>query len=171
MTWLPVDREATGSPRVQAALVALVIAMLLVLAATARAVRIAPPASTSTAAAEREGNAPVLARAVQVDAEQVVQNDIFAADRRAPPERYPMPGEYRDTGPAVARTALSARPAVLGTAVGIDGEAFATVQVPRTAPRIVRVGDMVGSYTVVAITRGTVTFRAADAAPFQVHAL
>jgi hypothetical protein len=109
-------------------------------------------------------------RVVQIDPEQVVEQDIFAYDRTAPAARYPMPGEIDDTPAPVASGPPPARPEVLGTAVGLDGAAFATAQLPNTGPRIVRVGDKLGIYTVVAITRGTVTFRAADALTFQVNA-
>jgi hypothetical protein len=169
MNWLTLDRELAASPRVRIALLALAASVFLFFAASVRALRIepTPDATAPTLASGKTKTAP--ARGVQIDPEQVVEKDIFAIDRSAPVERYPMPGEEREKAPVVV-TPPAARPAVLGTAVGVDGHAFATVQLPNTQPRIVRVGDKLGVFTIVAITRGTVTFRAGTEPPFQINA-
>jgi len=164
------DRDLASSPRVRLAAVALVAGVLLLTAASVRAIQLDLPDTITPASSVVDDETALFARAVQIDPEEVVQSNIFAIDRMAPPERYPMPGEFRDEGAPVVAAAPPARPSVLGTAVGIDGAAFATAQLPGTPPRIVRVGDRLGVFTVVAITRGTVTFRAADAAPFEVNA-
>ena len=170
VNWFTLDRDLASTPRVRIAMFALIVSALLLLFATVRAVRIEPPQTGTSAGAPRTSNPITVGRVVQVDAEQVVQQDIFAHDRMAPAARYPMPGELDDAPATDASGSPPARPLVLGTAVGIDGAAFATAQLPNTSPRIIRVGDKLGAFTVVAITRGTVTFRAADALTFQINA-
>ena len=169
MMGLSMDRELAASPRVRIAMVALATSLFLVLAASVRALRVDPPPTVPVTTTAGDRARPLPVRGVQVDAEQVVERDIFSVDRTAPAERYPMPGEEREVAPVVV-TPPAARPVVLGPAVGIDGSAFATVQLPNAPIRIVRVGDKLGVFTVVAITRGTVTFRVADEPPFQINA-
>lgn len=166
---MTVDKDLMASTRVRAAAVAVVIAVLLLLTAAARAIILEPVPDAKRSVTASKNGPTLRGRVVQIDPGQVVQSDVFAIDRTAPAQRYPMPGESRDKGTNVATTP-PAKPRVLGTALGIDGAAFATAQQPGLPPQIVRVGDRIGIYTVVAITRGTVTFRAADAAPFQINA-
>jgi len=169
MNPLSFDSELLSSPRVRIALMLLAVALTLFAAAFVRAVRLEslPPASPAAEShAVTEGLPP---RATQVDAEHVVQADLFSASRSAPGERYPMPGEERGEASTPAGPPAP-KPNVLGTGITLDGTVFATVQLPNNPSRIVRIGDRLGIYTVVAITRGTVTFRAAGAAPFQVNA-
>lgn len=169
MMQLMLDRDLTSSPRVRMAALLLVVSVVLLLAAAVRALRIDPLPVSASSTAVRGSTAASLQRGVQIDPEAVVQQDIFAVDRVAPAERYPMPGEERNRPAAAIVTTPATRPIILGTAVGLDG-AFATAQLPNGQPRIVRIGDKLGEFTVIAITRGTVTFRAADEAPFQVNA-
>jgi hypothetical protein len=164
------DRDLLSAPRVRLALFALGVSALLLVFAIVRAVRIEPTELEASVLTAKSGKQVQAARVVQIDPEQVVQQDIFAYDRTAPAGRYPMPGDLVDEPAPVASGPPPARPQVLGTAVGIDGSAFATAQLPNMSPRIVRVGDKLGIYTVVAITRGTVTFRAADALTFEINA-
>jgi hypothetical protein len=71
----------------------------------------------------------------------------------------------------VATPEPAPRPIVLGTALAADGEHFATCQVAGGLPTIVRAGSRIGGYTVVAIARGAVTFRAPDGERFTIHSL
>lgn len=170
-SWFTIDRDLVSTPRVRLALFALLVSALLLVFAVMRAVRIEPTEPEASVLAARSGAQMPVTRVVQIDPEQVVQQNIFAFDRTAPAGRYPMPGEFIDEPAPVASSGPPpARPQVLGTAVGLDGSAFATAQLPNMSPRIVRVGDKLGIYTVVAITRGTVTFRAADALTFEINA-
>lgn len=162
------DSTLFTSPRVRLATLALGAASLLVVVATIRAATIDTPTAVARPAPSLASAQSLRGRVVQIDPAQVVATDIFAVDRSAPSARYPMPGEFRENRNAEPTEPL-VRPRVLGTAVGNNGEAFATAQ-NGGPPRIIRVGDKLGIYTVVAITRGTVTFRAADAAPFQINA-
>ena len=170
VNWFTLDRDLASTPRVRIAMFALIVSALLLLFATVRAVRIDPPQTGTSSDTRRTSSHIPVARVVQIDPEQVVQQDVFAHDRMAPAARYPMPSELDDASAPVASGPPAPRPLVLGTAVGIDGAAFATAQLPNTSPRIIRVGDKLGAFTVVAITRGTVTFRAADALTFQINA-
>lgn len=163
------DTELMASTRVRIAAIGIGVAAVLLLTAAVRAIRLEPVPNAGQSAAALTRGPELRGRLVQIDPGHVVQADVFAMDRSAPAERYPMPGETRDKEAPVATTP-PAKPRVLGTALGAGGEAFATAQQPGSPPQIVRVGDRIGPYTVVAITRGTVTFRAADAAPFQINA-
>src|SRR5262249_22320908 len=91
--------------------------------------------------------------------------DLFSDGRQPPPKRYKMPGES-DAAPA----APPARPTVLGTVMAGDGGHFATAQVPGGNPVIIRAGEKIGGYTVVAIERGKVTFRGTDGERFTIDA-
>jgi hypothetical protein len=91
--------------------------------------------------------------------------DLFTDDRRAPAQRYLMPGE-----PEVTETAPPPLPTVLGTAIGSDGRHFAIVQSGGGGPTIIRANAQVGGYTVLSIERGKVAFRGADGVRFTVDA-
>ena len=132
-------------------------ALVVLVMAAAGAIRVdpvnaaAPPASVPDSALRFAATAP------GADVAGAVARDLFTDDRRPPARRYLMPGE-NDTptgGPAPL-------PAVLGTAIGSDGEHFATALIAGGLPTIVRVGSKIGAYTVVAIERGKVTLRGPD---------
>src|SRR5581483_3404589 len=101
-----------------------------------------------------------IALAAPADIDGAVEQDPFSPDRSAPDEPFHMPGEARAS--ADASGVSSPKPKVLGTAIGPVGESFATAQLGDAVPRIVRVGDKLGSYTVTAIARGRVQFRTPD---------
>ena len=169
MSWLSFDRTLLASPRVRVAAIAVAAAILLMLVATVRAAKIEATVVSTRVAPAPPTTQSLRGRLVQIDPAQVVATNIFAMDRTAPAARYPMPGEFREvrsTEPAKPPVL----PRVLGTALSVNGEAFATAQDGGSPPQIIRVGDKLGMYTVIAITRGTVTFRAAGAASFQINA-
>lgn len=166
---MAVDTDLMTSTRVRAAAIGVGVAVVLLLMATVRAVVLEPVPEAKPSVTASRGGQTLRGRVVQIDPERVVQTNVFAVNRTAPAARYPMPGEFREQNPSAPLTP-PAKPRVLGTAVGSDGNAFATAQQAGLPPQIVRVGDRIGIYTVIAITRGTVTFRAADAAPFQITA-
>lgn len=161
-------RDLPPSSSVRIGILSTVVAVVVLGIASYRALRPAPvPILPAATVATKHEALPL--RSILIDPAQVVERDIFSVDRIAPDGRYPMPGEGGYAG-AESGSGETARPIVLGTALGAAGNAFATVQISNGTPRIVRTGDRVGSYTVVSIERGSVTFRAVGAAPFQVFA-
>jgi hypothetical protein len=142
-----------GSVPLQAALVALGLAVLTSGWTTVRAVRVEPivdPPSTAIASLETIRRAPARAKS---DVESTVENNVFSIDRSAPVAPYRMPGEPDPNARAVAQPE---KPLVLGTAVATDGRHFATVQMRDGPPILVRIGDKVGEWTVRAIERGKI---------------
>lgn len=92
--------------------------------------------------------------------------DLFTDDRRPPSRRYLMPGES-DTQVGSSPPPL---PTILGTAIGSDGEHFATALFSGGVPSIARVGSKLGAYTVVSIERGKVILRDAAGVRWTVDA-
>jgi hypothetical protein len=93
------------------------------------------------------------------DIQAGVENDLFSPDRSAPDTPYRMPGENNpDDKPRVEPQ----KPIVLGTAVASDGHNFATVQLGMESPKLVRVGDKIGEWTVRSIVRGKVVLEGAE---------
>jgi hypothetical protein len=119
----------------------------------------APPASVPDSA---------LAFAPQgrgIDVAAANARDLFTDDRRPPSRRYLMPGE--SDAPAGSPPPL---PTILGTAIGSDGEHFATALFSGGVPSIARVGSKLGAYTVVSIERGKVILRDAAGVRWTVDA-
>ena len=96
---------------------------------------------------------PAVRPALNVDA--IFARDVFATDREAPANRYLLVPEVEDTGPPGPPPA---RVQVLGIALADSGRSFATVQVGTDRPTIVRIGDVLGPYTVKSIAKKVVTF-------------
>lgn len=140
------------------ALAVLGVALAFALWALVGALRDSPASALPAAQASRIAPLRQIALAPPADIDAAVDQDVFASDRSAPSEPFHMPGEASASSTAAA----SAKPTVLGTAVSSGESSFATAQFGTATPRIVRVGDKLGPYTVVAIARGRVTFRNAD---------
>jgi hypothetical protein len=154
-----------GDGALRAARALLVVALAVLATVVVEAIRVGPveaaPAGTATpdAALQFADAGPA------VDVAAANARDPFAGDRRAPARRYRMAGDVD----AVA-TQVAPRPVVLGTAVAPGGASFAMCQVGPTDVVKVRVGGRVGEYTVIAIARGKVTFRAGGGEQFTVEA-
>jgi hypothetical protein len=101
------------------------------------------------------------------DIADALASDPFSATRTPPSKRYALPWEA-DEGKVVEATA---KPIVLGTAMSLDGSSFATCQLGEDRPRIVRVGDKLGTYTVKSIARGRVAFTTSSGSILDVSAL
>jgi hypothetical protein len=137
------------------ALVALVVSLVVASTVVARAVRVdevaaAPPPTFATAAAVGKPGA-----STPVDVRAVVELNAFSPERSAPKRRYRLTG-YDE--PAVAAPVAGPQPVVLGTFVSAPDRTFATCRVGADRPRIVRVGDVLGGYTVRSIERFMVVF-------------
>ena len=144
------------APLIRTALVTLALAFALVVASLVRAIRITPveaaPATTGSELARVTSTPP----APDIDLDAIGANGIFQPDRSALAYRYRMPGE---AAPNEAGAPEPIRPVVLGTVLATDGSHFATCQLPGGRPTVVRIGDKLGEYTVLAIDRDKVAFR------------
>jgi hypothetical protein len=166
MTWDDIVRAPYARP----ALAGLALAVALLGASTVRALRADAPASEAATPPVRAPEAlRTVPPAVQVDAAEVVEGNLFSPDRMAPLERYPMPGDEPPEAPAPAGPP-PVRPIVLGTAVTLDGISFATVSLGTGRPISVRVGDTVGTYIVSRIERGVVFFTSPSGERIEVRA-
>jgi hypothetical protein len=144
------------APFIRTALVALVLSFALLVTSLVRAIRVTPvEAATNTSQTElaRITSTPP---APDIDLEAVGANGIFQPDRTALPYRYRMPGDPAPDDPGAPAPIL---PVVLGTVIATDGSHFATCQMPGGRPTVVRVGDKLGEYTVLAIDRDKVEFK------------
>jgi len=145
------------SVRVAGWLLAGAIAVLLV--AAWRAVRIdeveppplpAPVNPPAAAPSPGEGEGYSIARVMEA-----VNNDPFHPLRRRPARRLQPAGNQ--VVEAVADGGLSVQ--VIGTAVSANGGGFAMCAWGGAAPRIVRIGERVGDWTLRAVTPGAAQFR------------
>jgi hypothetical protein len=96
--------------------------------------------------------APAAARVLEA-----VESDPFHPERRRPADRFRLPGE------AIATASDPAPPApaplvLLGTVVLAEGRGFAMCQQGSDQPRIVRVGESLGDYTLRTIEQGRAVF-------------
>jgi hypothetical protein len=105
------------------------------------------------------------AKRAKADIANVVDNDLFSADRSAPDTPYRMPG---DPDPNEKAAALPEKPLLLGTGIATDHRNFATVQLGADRPTLVRVGDKIGQWVVRAIERGKITLVTATGAKVDI---
>lgn len=125
----------------------LVTAWTLVNALRVEAIPDAPPATV----ASLQGIAGDASKK-RSDIQNVVDNDLFSADRSAPAAPYRMPGEADPAKPA----ALPEKPLLLGTVVATDNHNLATIQFGVGVPTLVHVGDKVGGWVVKSIERSKI---------------
>ena len=151
-------REWTKTPAMRMALVVLGASVLVFFWTLVRALRAQPVANAAPTtlvgldAVKRPPNRPIS------DIQVAVDNDLFSPDRSPPDTPYRMPGEASDDKPRVEPQ----KPIVLGTAVASDGHSFATLQLGMESPRLVRVGDRIGEWTVRSIARGKVVLEGSE---------
>lgn len=123
----------------------------------------APAASDSVNRARRDST-PI------PDLGVAVSRNVFSPSRRAPAVAYRLSA----ANPVADMAMEEARreridPVVLGTAMGANGSSFAMCSYEDAPAVVVRVGDPLGPYTVVAIARGRVTFRDVDGTRLEVE--
>ena len=107
------------------------------------------------------GTVPTSAAWPTYSAERVlaaVDKDPFHPARRRPAVRFRLP---HDMATARSRSAPTTSPGVrvIGTAVRADGGGFAMCSWAGGQPRIVRVGERVGEWTLSKVTPGAAEFR------------
>ena len=144
------------APLIRTAIVTLVVAFAVLLTALVRAVRITPVEAATGVTKTELARITSTPPAPDIDLGAVGANGIFQPDRNAMPYRYRMPGE---SAPNDAGVPEPIKPVVLGTVLSTDGSHFATCQLPGGRPTVVRVGDKLGEYTVLAIDRDKVAFK------------
>lgn len=148
-----------SAPFIRTAIVVAAIAFVAFATALVRAIRITPVEAAENPAAAELARITTPPPAPEIDLDAVGANGIFQPDRTAMPYRYRMPGE---PAPNDAGAPAPILPVVLGTVLSTDGAHFATCQMPGGKPVVLRVGDKLGDYTVVAIDRDKVAFRNAS---------
>lgn len=144
------------APFIRTALVALTLAFALLVTSLVRAIRITPVEAATTTTQSELVRITSTPPAPDIDLEAVGANGIFQPDRTAMPYRYRMPGEPAPDDPGAPEPV---KPVVLGTVIATDGSHFATCHMPGGRPTVVRVGDKLGEYTVMAIDRDKVAFK------------
>jgi len=135
------------------------LSILLMLVAAGRSLVVAPlPAADGD---EAMATAPALARTTGAGAQEisvVLRGDPFAPERHAPATRFRLPGEAAPTGAVVTTAALR----LIGVALIADGRSFALVQAGGDTPRLVRIGEKIGGYTLRHVERDRATFAGPD---------
>ena len=151
---------------IRAAAFVLAGAVALLAWTTLTAVRVDEPpalpfesAAFGSAGANDVGRAPHSAQRLL----SAVEQDPFQPARRRPAQRFRMPGD----APVAVQTPVS-DVRVVGTAVGPDG-GFAMCSWAGGAPRIVRVGQRVGDWTLSKVTPGAAEFTAATGSTMVVR--
>ncbi len=132
---------------------------LLMLIAAGRSLVVAPlPGAEGN---ETMGLAPALTHAAGAGAQEiavVLRGDPFAPDRHAPSTRFRLPGEAAPTSGTVTVAALR----LIGVALIADGRSFALVEAGSDAPRLVRIGEKIGGYTLRRVERDRAVFAGPD---------
>ena len=152
-------REWIKTPVMRLALAVLGASIIVFLWTLTRALRAQPiPSAVATTPVALDASKRPAVRQV-ADIQSGVENDLFSPDRTAPETPYRMPGE---DSPNDKPRIEPQKPIVLGTAVASDGHNFATLQLGMDSPKLVRVGDKVGEWTVRSITRGKVVIEGTE---------
>jgi hypothetical protein len=137
----------------------LTLAWTLVNALRVEAIPDAPPATVASLQGTHTQ------KRARTDIANIVENDLFSADRSAPDVAYRMPG---DPDPNEKPAAMPEKPVLLGTGIATDHRNFATVQLGGDRPTLVRVGDKIGQWVVRAIERGKITLVTATGAKVDI---
>jgi len=87
-----------------------------------------------------------------------VGKDPFHPDRRRPAKRFQLPEDQAALAARQRDTQSAGSVRLIGTAVTADGGGFAMCTLQGGTPRIVRIGEHVGSWTLIKVTQGTAEF-------------
>lgn len=135
------------------------VAVVLLLAAGLRGLLVEPlPAAEEREMDRAAATAAPRTAAVGQEVAMVLRADPFHPERHAPATRFRFPGEGTATGPAVSVAALK----LIGVALIEEGRSFALVQAGGDAPRLVRVGENIGGYTLRRVERDRAIFAGPD---------
>jgi hypothetical protein len=89
---------------------------------------------------------------------RTVDRDLFHPERRRPRTPFRLPAEEAAARISAATPVPVAPLRLLGTVITPGADAFAMGQLGNDAPRVVRVGDKLGSYTLRRIEPGRAVF-------------
>lgn len=120
--------------------------------------------------ATQEKTMPVLAvrRGTPVELALIaVEADPFHAERRRPAVAFRLPGEGVPEAP-VATQPQTPVLALIGTALLPEGRSFAMCRLGTDPPKVVRVGEQVGGFTLKAVTQGRAVFLTAQGGTLEV---
>ena len=96
-----------------------------------------------------------------------VGKDPFHPERRRPSVRFRLPGE---ADPNAADSTRKATPfKLIGTAAMAQGKGFAMCQWGQEPPKLVRIGDRVGDYTLKDVKPGRAVFLTANGERYEVQ--
>lgn len=95
-----------------------------------------------------------------------IEADPFRPERAPPTVAFRMPADHE----AASELASQDRPGLvlIGTAVLPGNRGFALCQVGGEAPKLVRLGEQVGGYTLKTVAQGSATFLAANGTTLDV---
>ncbi len=138
-------------------------------------IRVVRPEPILKTPAERDmrRHVRILPRGVSAPAAALaaIENDPFHPERRRPAMAFRFPGEASAATIAAARPAESGvAPRLIGTVVQPSGQGFAMCQSGNEPPRIVRVGEHIGDFTLKHVEQGRAVFLASDGARVEVQA-
>lgn len=100
-------------------------------------------------------------------ARMAVEADPFHAERRRPAIAFRLPGEGVSATPVEASSQTPV-PVLIGTALLPEGRSFAMCRVGTEAPKVVRVGEQVGGFTLKTVTQGRAIFLNAQGGTLEV---
>jgi hypothetical protein len=116
-----------------------------------------PPAARATMTAPSSVPATLAATPLLPESEiqAAVNADLFEPDRRAPAQRYRLPGEAAEEGRALEPPAAPAGPQVrvVGAAVTGPRRGVALIQIGDAHPVAAAVGESVGGYVVASVSQ------------------
>ncbi len=166
------NRELLKYQSVRIAGVALLACTAVALYTVVSAVRITPSPRMEPPVFLTDDATAARPRVPDISVAKVVNANVFAPERSAPPQRYLLAGGFEAYQDAVDDVVPEppARPVVHGTVVGTNGRSFAMCALNGAPSVIVRVGDRLGDYTVRSIERGVVEFSTASGERFAIDA-
>ena len=141
------------------AIVAAISVLALLVVAAGRSLRVAPLPGPDAESDPRAAASFTLASVRNAgEVASVLRTDPFHPERRPPTVRFRFPGEGLPTTNVAPVAALR----LIGVALIQDGRNFALVQAGGDAPRLVRVGEQVGGYTLRRVERDRAVFAGPD---------
>ena len=120
-------------------------------------------------AAELSATTPATRTTATSDGEiaAMISADLFAPDRTAPT----IPYRIARVTAAVAPPVFVQPVVVIGTVINANGRSFAMCQVGAEAPRVVYVGQRIGTLTLVSVGQGSAVFTNETGARVVINAL
>jgi hypothetical protein len=122
----------------------------------------------ASAAATDLASEPAIAAASKQAIAATVEHDLFRPDRHRPPQRFRLPGEGAPAQGTAPRDPAAVF-ALVGTAVLGEGKGFAMCQRTGETPRLVRIGERFGEFTLRTVEQGRAVFRTKDGSTMELR--